>query len=270
MAAAKLLNHFGQWDNLNNITVSPVLLIKGQTKLAMYGLGHLKDDRLHRLMHDGKVQFVGPEEDSKAWFNLFVLHQNRVKHGPKNYIPENYIPGFISLVVWGHEHECRMKKPHLAVPGVEAADGLPGTFICQPGSSVATSLGAGEAEEKHVALVQINGRRFRVEPIKLQTVRPLITRDLMAKEVFEKMPKNSTAKERGRHLERYAEKMVENLIQEGEDLLTGHEKQPCIPLIRLRIFHDDVDDTFNPIRFVGRLIVFKEEIRFIRLVDSIW
>jgi len=55
LAAAKLVNHFGQWNDLNQITVSPVLLTKGDTKLAMYGLGHLKDARLNRLMHDKKV-----------------------------------------------------------------------------------------------------------------------------------------------------------------------------------------------------------------------
>lgn len=56
LAAAKLLNHFGTWDNLNSITIAPVLLVKGETKIALYGLGHLKDDRLHRLMQDRKVR----------------------------------------------------------------------------------------------------------------------------------------------------------------------------------------------------------------------
>ena len=42
------------------------------------------------------------------WFNIFVLHQNRVAHGQasKNSIKEEYLPDFLDLVVWGHEHEC--------------------------------------------------------------------------------------------------------------------------------------------------------------------
>jgi hypothetical protein len=39
---------------------------------------------------------------------VFVLHQNRVAHGQgsKNAIREDYLPDFLDLVVWGHEHEC--------------------------------------------------------------------------------------------------------------------------------------------------------------------
>ncbi|CAL8103047.1 unnamed protein product [Orchesella dallaii] len=246
LAAAKLVNHFGQWDNLNNIEVSPVLLTKGETKLALYGLGHLKDDRLNRLMHDKKITFIGPEEDRKAWFNLFVLHQNRVKHGPKNYIPENYVPGYMDLVVWGHEHECRIHQ--------ELAEGLVNTYICQPGSSVATSLCHGEAVEKHVALLKINRRMFRIEKLKLQTVRPFVMRDITAKEILERCPKNAGPKERSRHMEKYMENLVTSLIQDADDLLTGHPKQPTIPLVRVRVFHDDVEDTFNPIRFSQKFV----------------
>lgn len=170
-----------------------------------------------------------------------------MKHGAKNYIPENFIPGFINLVLWGHEHECRLHKGGGLV-GVEPAEGLDRTFICQPGSSVATSLGAGEAEEKNVAIFKVNGRRFQVQPIKLQTVRPLITRDLMGKDVLDKLPKNLTSKERSRKLETYVEKLVEEMILDAEDLLTGHPKQPTIPLLRLRVFLDDMEDSFNPIR----------------------
>lgn len=39
-------------------------------------------------------------------FNIFVLHQNRAMHSQNSYVPENLLPEFINLVVWGHEHEC--------------------------------------------------------------------------------------------------------------------------------------------------------------------
>lgn len=47
----------------------------------------------------------------------------------------------IKLVVWGHEHDCRI------IP--EQVEGK-GYYITQPGSSVATSLAAGEAIKKYV------------------------------------------------------------------------------------------------------------------------
>jgi hypothetical protein len=56
-----------------------------------------------------------PLEESDSWTNLFVIHQNRfvsvfflssrVKHGETSYIPEHFLPGFLDLVIWGHEHE---------------------------------------------------------------------------------------------------------------------------------------------------------------------
>lgn len=42
------------------------------------------------------------------WFNIFVLHQNHVQHGPtaKNCVQERHLAKFIDFIVWGHEHEC--------------------------------------------------------------------------------------------------------------------------------------------------------------------
>lgn len=47
-----------------------------------------------------------PEDEN--WFTVLVLHQNRSPRGPKNYIPESMIPDFVKLVIWGHEHDCRI------------------------------------------------------------------------------------------------------------------------------------------------------------------
>lgn len=58
------------------------------------------------------------------WFNLLVLHQNRAPRGVKNYIPETCIPDFVNLVIWGHEHDCR----------IEPEPQENGTWISQPGN----------------------------------------------------------------------------------------------------------------------------------------
>ena len=43
-----------------------------------------------------------------TWFNVFVLHQNRIAHSQstKDCMRESYLPRFLDFVVWGHEHEC--------------------------------------------------------------------------------------------------------------------------------------------------------------------
>lgn len=65
----------------------------------------------------------------------------RVKHGPQEYVPEGMFDDSIDLVVWGHEHDCRIMPEPVAGKNY---------YISQPGSSVATSLADGEAVEKYV------------------------------------------------------------------------------------------------------------------------
>jgi double-strand break repair protein MRE11 len=82
----------------------------------------------------------------------------------------------IKLVVWGHEHDCRIWP--------EAVEGKP-YYITQPGSSVATSLAPGEALPKYVfvstlvthshrnvGILSIQGDQFQIAEIPLKTVRP--------------------------------------------------------------------------------------------------
>lgn len=65
---------------------------------------------------------------------------SRSKHGPTNYIPEQFLDDFLDLVVWGHEHEC------LIAPTRNEQQLF---YVTQPGSSVATSLSPGEATKKY-------------------------------------------------------------------------------------------------------------------------
>ncbi len=87
--------------------MSPLLIRKGESRLALYGMSAVKDARLHRLFRANRVKMLRPEEETDEWFNLLVLHQNRAKHAPTEYIPEYFIDSFFDLVFWGHEHECR-------------------------------------------------------------------------------------------------------------------------------------------------------------------
>lgn len=44
--------------DLKHIKVRPILLRKGNVKIAIYGMSHVKDERLHRLFREEKVWFI--------------------------------------------------------------------------------------------------------------------------------------------------------------------------------------------------------------------
>ncbi|KAG8270048.1 Double-strand break repair protein mre11a [Homalodisca vitripennis] len=125
LSASGLINYFGKWTDLTQIHISPLLLQKGTSRLAIYGLSYIKDERLSRLYKDRKVTMLRPKEYVEDWFNIMVLHQNRVMRGAKNYVPETAIDKFVDLVIWGHEHECRVD------PELNPEQGF---YVIQPGT----------------------------------------------------------------------------------------------------------------------------------------
>eukprot|EP00934_Nitzschia_sp_Nitz4_P004425 Nitzschia sp. Nitz4//scaffold12_size214221//6885//9013//NITZ4_001473-RA/size214221-augustus-gene-0.17-mRNA-1//-1//CDS//3329534939//4415//frame0 len=164
---ANLVNYIGRQEEISHIEVSPILMQKGSTHLALYALGSMRDERLHRMWQSNNLKFLRPEQSSDPsapqFFNLFALHQNRDRgRGTKNCIQETMIPEWMDLVCWGHEHECC----------IEPQESVVGTFrITQPGSSVATSLVPGEATRKHIGILDVRGQAFRLAPIPLTQVR---------------------------------------------------------------------------------------------------
>ncbi|KAI8557735.1 hypothetical protein RHMOL_Rhmol04G0032800 [Rhododendron molle] len=155
LSACNLVNYFGKMvlggSGVGQIALYPILIRKGSTSVALYGLGNIRDERLNRMFQTPHaVQWMRPEPQEGCqvsdWFNILVLHQNRVKTNPKNAINEHFLPRFLDFIVWGHEHECLVDPQE--VPGM-------GFHITQPGSSVATSLIDGESKPKHVLLLEI-------------------------------------------------------------------------------------------------------------------
>lgn len=84
LAVAGLVNYMGKIDLPSNdeealqtgIALRPVLLQKGQTRLAMYGVGNVKDQRMHYELRSNRVRMFTPM-DKEEWFNILLLHQNR-------------------------------------------------------------------------------------------------------------------------------------------------------------------------------------------------
>jgi len=59
LSASGLINYFGKYTNIEKeIAMVPLLISKGETKVAIYGLGALKDKMCHRLFRTEKVPFT--------------------------------------------------------------------------------------------------------------------------------------------------------------------------------------------------------------------
>ena len=172
------------------------------------------------------------------------------------YLPENFLPDFLDLVIWGHEHECLIDPKYN--PEMNFS-------VMQPGSSVATSLMPGEAVPKHVAVLSITGREYKVEPIRLKTVRPFVMREIVLaeeKEAVKLAKKANNRTELTRFLEGIVTEMIEQANQEweeaqGDEGLDEDQARPK-PLIRLRVEYTPPEggnfDCENPQRFSNRFV----------------
>ncbi|XP_037522882.1 double-strand break repair protein MRE11 [Rhipicephalus sanguineus] len=242
LATSGLVNYFGKVTDLTNVRLSPVLLRKGRMLLALYGLGWIRDERLHRLFRESKVKMLRPREWTDKWFNLLVLHQNRAKHGLTDYIPEDFLDEFLDLVVWGHEHECLIDPE------------FNGRFhVTQPGSPVATSLCPGEAAPKHVGILEIamvDGKKsHKLTKIRLKTVRPFYIKTVSLFDLDEKiaaMGKRANVKTFSEHALEFCTRHIEAMIEQSIRDHPSNGPQPKLPLIRLRVEHGIEHETFSP------------------------
>ncbi|PLW07467.1 hypothetical protein PCANC_05470 [Puccinia coronata f. sp. avenae] len=278
LSASGLINYFGRQELPGNsqndeeaaeqgLHIQPVLLQKGTTRLAMYGIGNIRDERFNYEMRSNRIRMSRPAEFKNQWFNLMLVHQNRVAHGPKNSVPEDGFGEDIDLVIWGHEHDCLIQPQE--VPGK-------GYFISQPGSSVATSLAKGEAMKKHVAILEIHNRDFSMIPIPLKTVRPFIFEEVVLAEDEEEKKLRLDDKPK---VVRYLKTLVEALIERAKNNWNEqHQDDPdppamMLPLIRLRVEYTRPDgqtiyDVGNPQRFgqdfLGKVANPKDLVQFYR------
>ncbi|XP_051521614.1 double-strand break repair protein MRE11 isoform X2 [Myxocyprinus asiaticus] len=257
LSCAGLVNHFGHSRSVEKLEVSPVLLQKGKTNIALYGIGSIPDERLYRMFVNNQVTMLRPKEDEDSWFNLFVIHQNRSKHGATNYIPEQFLDDFLDLVVWGHEHECKIAP-------VRNEQQL--FYVTQPGSSVVTSLSPGEAVKKHIGLLRVKGKKMNLQKIPLQTVRQFFIQDIMLSDhpdIFRPEQPNVTLK-----VQAFCQEKVEEMLEEAERERLGNPQTPEKPLIRLRVDYSGGFEVFNTMRFsqkfVDRVANPKDILHFIR------
>ena len=59
---------------------SSELTASGTTHLALYGVGNIKDNRMHFELRSNRVKMYMPEGGDvpeEEWFNMLLVHQNR-------------------------------------------------------------------------------------------------------------------------------------------------------------------------------------------------
>jgi double-strand break repair protein MRE11 len=249
LSVSGLINHFGKIHDNENITVSPLLFQKGSTKLALYGLPNIRDERLHRTFRDGKVTFHRPAQDTQSWFNLFCIHQNHAQHSITSSIPENFLPNFLDLVFWGHEHECVPHPVHNPEMGFD---------VLQGGSSIATSLSEGEMADKHVFIMSIKGNNYSIKPIRLKTVRPFIMKELHLQQT-NLLPGAASRNDVIAYLDNEADKAIEEakskyIENNSQQDSTSEIGQTPAPLIRLRVEYSGGYEIENTRRFSNRFV----------------
>jgi len=268
LSSCSLINYFGKHalsgSNTGAIELKPVLLRKGETKLALYGLGWIRDQRLHQMMASkGNVKWIRPgSSDEKTplanWFNLMLIHQNRVSHAPKNSISERHLPSWMDLVVWGHEHECLI-EPQL----------FDGVSVSQPGSSVTTSLVEAESGTKKICILELKPGKekkdpphWRLLPVPLQTTRPYAFKNVSLAEQEDLINEEDDGGGQDQEaIENFLMITVNGMIKEAmQNAASGVKKLAQLnqlPLIRLRV---DLTGGFQSVnvqkfgqKFVGKV-----------------
>lgn len=257
LSAAGLLNYFGRVELAADsrskrkatddemIKLRPILLRKGDTRVALYGIGNVKDERLVYELESNHVCMYRPAEEPDAWFNVLVVHQNRAAHSTRGFIPESAFDDSVDLVVWGHEHEQRITPEPISEKHY---------YITQPGSSVATSLAPGEAVEKCVAIVSIRGKDFKVDPIPLRAPRPLVMKDVSlpheaAAAHLDVSSRTDVAKLLRTHIESLIAQATREWDARVAALPADQRPEQPLPLVRLRVAYETQLALGNVARF---------------------
>ncbi|CDR96710.1 DNA repair protein (mre11) family protein, putative [Babesia bigemina] len=253
-----LVTFLGTANDMKKVELHPILISKENIKVALYGLGWVKDECLYEAFESGRVHFVPPDESQHHWYKILLFHQNRYARrgkGVKDYIPDSFLPGWLDLVIWGHEHEC-LKFPQRS----ESRD----FQVLQLGSTVHTSMAQAEMAPKHCCLMELGPDDVKFYPITLESARQLHYSDINLsqlaianggeKEIWSRLsvmvehvlramrnrPKTALRASEIANivLPRNAKFKLEKAIQDAERL----------PLVRLRVEHTGFD-SINPRSF---------------------
>lgn len=255
LATCGLLNYFGAINPREEILVEPIVLEKGNVRIALYGMGFIPDWKLRLAFEKKEVTFAPPPDDS---FNVLVVHQNRVPFLQNKVIPDEVFPTFFHLIIRGHEHNAMEPEP-IPFSDVEG-------IVYQPGSTVATSISCMEAKPKRVAIFSVkrnhkfsdsNSQPYRVSHklIKLECCRSMLIKDISQREVF-KYIKTSMGTNRvsavdfKKRSQEVVEKTIYDMLKEYRKQLADSKLSPepghfDLPLMRIRLEYCSKNERFD-------------------------
>ncbi|CAD8186647.1 unnamed protein product [Paramecium pentaurelia] len=173
---SKYLNYIGKITDQSYVCIKPIVLVKNNQKIALYGLGYMKDYQLHKIINDGKLVLESLNENN---FNILIIHQNKYKgnhfQDEKNFIDPIYFKNYkIDLLIWGHEHEA-----------IYTLDTCEHFQVFYPGSTVATSIIEYESLIKQAGLFTLTQNQMKFESIKLEkSYRPMIYKNIELNELI--------------------------------------------------------------------------------------
>lgn len=235
----KLINYLGNFNitDKEDLEVEPVILKKGSTRLNLYGLSNIKEERLNKLVRNNQLTFLTNDEVTPNGLNVLLIHQNRSVNINKTYLNENLLPEFFDLLLWGHEHEC---IPELAYNNSKNFN------ILQPGSTVQTSFHESELKEKCCFLMDFKDNKYTVYPIPLENTRPMNVRTMVLADM--NVPRDIE------HITKIVVEEVESMIEEvkTQQTLKAVKKKEYLDRARNGEYnqktanpHSEIDSDFN-------------------------
>lgn len=70
------------------------------------------------------MKWTRAKKELVEWFNILVLHKNRVNGVNNNCIKEKILPDFLNMLLWRFEYECLIQPQHNETQGL---------YVIQPG-----------------------------------------------------------------------------------------------------------------------------------------
>ncbi|BFU24285.1 double-strand break repair protein MRE11, putative [Entamoeba histolytica HM-1:IMSS-B] len=216
LQTAGLVNFIGKAEDISEIDnktdqtilhLSPILLQKGTTRIALYGMSYKKNEEMNRLWASSQVQIDEPDGDV---FKILLIHQDRILRNTLTTFPEELLKDRFNLIVFGHEHCSQVEE------GTDVQ-------IIQTGSSFPLSICEFEKAEKFIGLAHINGMKINMNKIALRNVR----------EVFYEVVQMSQMIEGSANLE-MVEHYIREEVQNFFDHVNTHSKT-MLPLARIII-----------------------------------
>ena len=167
LETAGLINYIGKHEECikhnvetgnDEIVLTPLLFEKGETKLSLYGIGYLPPDKMQKQMVSQGMKFLDPSDE---YFKIIMVHQDRVIHGnTKTMFAEEFLENQFDFVIYGHEHQCI----------VNTGENIKSI---QTGSPQPLSICEFEKAEKHISLMNVEGKNNIIDAITLRNIREL-------------------------------------------------------------------------------------------------